>query len=165
MGETPEEEKEIDEQELEQDSKQPFNIVKDEIKQKIKDDIKKDILRDLGIDIETKPSPTSIDNVNLNDTLLKASFNRLKKACIIARDKGYKELSKLGYDKEEMLTIAKISNKYSINNEVFRIVNDLDISEYPTFRRIAKKVESGLGRELSLSERVGLDSLLKDLFF
>ena len=94
-----------------------------------------------------------------------AKRDGIKKGCVIAKDEGFKELFKLGYDKGEVLGIAKISNKYSINNDIFRIVNDLDTSKYITFRRFAKDVEKNLDRDLTITERVGLDSLMKDLFF
>jgi hypothetical protein len=163
MGEPPEE---VKEEEKTVEVNQPFDLIKEEIKQKLKEDIKKEILKDLGIDIEPKPIPsTSLDNVNLNDSLLRASLNRLKSGCTIAKNQGLKKLASEGYLKEEILVIAKISNKYSINNDIFRIVNDLEVSKYPTFRRIAKEVEVRLGRELEIKERMSLDSLIRDLFF
>jgi hypothetical protein len=167
MGEPPADEAKEDspnEEALEQEAKKPYNVIKEEIKLKLKEEIKKELLRDLGIDIDTKPTPTSVDNVNLNDSIIKSSINRIKSACIMAKEVGFKNIAKHGFSNKDIVKIAEISGKYSINKEVFNAIGDLERYKFPTFRRFAKAVELKIGRELSSVERVNLDALVKDLF-
>ena len=62
-----------------------------------------------------------------------------------------------------MLKIAYLSNKYSINKDIYKIVNSLNLSDFSTFRRFAKKVEKKLGRELGTKEKQDLDNIVKEL--
>ncbi len=163
MGEKP-----VDEQEAEKDSKRPYEEIKEEIKKNLRDEIKKEILMDLGIDVGGTPRSPSLDSVNLNDSLVnskiaKDKLSKLKKACKIAREKGFRELYKYGCTRTDILKIAMISNKYSINKEMFKIVDKLNPSNFSTRRRYAKAVENKIGRLLTLDERIGLDLLLNDL--
>jgi len=169
MGEPPEGEPSIDDSiddaALENEAKKPYDVLKEEIKLQLKDQIKKELLKDLGIDIGDKPEPsTSIDNVNLNDTLIKSSLNRIKSACIIAKEVGLRNIVKHGYTHKDIIKIAELSGKYSINKEVFNVILSFEDYKFHTFRRLAKKVESHLGRELESDERENLDKLLKDVF-
>jgi len=165
--EAPEEEN-TEEDALDSESKKPYDVLKEEIKTQLKDQIKKELLRDLGIDINpTKPAVPTLENVNLNNSLLQASqknnFNKLKKASIIFNKEGLKGLSKKGYSRTDVLKIALLTSKYSINNEVFKAVDSLDFNSFSTFRRYAKSIEKVLGRELDLAERANLDVLLSDM--
>ena len=62
-----------------------------------------------------------------------------------------------------MLKIAYLSNKYSINKDIYKIVSSLNFNDFSTFRRIAKKVEGVLGRGLEEKERQALDKLIKEI--
>ena len=163
MGEDP-----AVEEEAEKDSKKPYEELKEEIKKNLRDEIKKEILMDLGIDIEEKPSSPSLDNINLNDSLVKSKvakdkLSKLKLASKIMMSKGLKELYRYGCTRTDILKLAMISNKYSINKSIFKIVDTLNNKDYFTSRRYAKAVESKLGRELTREERIGLDILINDL--
>lgn len=156
------------EEEAEKDSKKPYDQIKEEIKNNLRDEIKKEILLDLGIDVGGTPRPPSLDSVNLNDTLVhskiaKDKLSKLKLASRIMLEKGLKELFKYGCSRTDVLKIAMISNKYSINKNLFKIVDAIDDKDYPTSRRYAKAIECKLGRDLTLEERVGLDILITDL--
>lgn len=163
MGKEP-----VDEDQAEIDSKKPFDQIKEEIKKNLRDEIKKEILMDLGISLGNKPSVPSIDTVNYNDSLVKSKvakdkLSKLKMACKIANEKGLKELLKHGCTRTDILKVAMVTNKYSINKDLFKVIDKLDPSDYPTRRRYAKAVESRLWRHLSFEERVSLDILLNDL--
>jgi len=163
MGEDP-----AVEEEAEKDSKKPYDEMKEEIKKNLRDEIKKEILMDLGIDIGERPSSPSLDSINLNDSLMTAKIakdklSKLKLASKIMMEKGLKELFKHGCSRTDVLKVAMISNKYSINKDLFKMVDKLDNTKYATMRRYAKAVEANLGRKLSLEERVGLDLLINDL--
>lgn len=150
---------------LDEKSKQPYDAIKEEIKIKLKDEIKKELLRDLGIDLDSPGSSLSpLDNANLNDTLVKSSYNRIKSACIIASEVGLRNIPEYGFNQKDILKIAELSGKYSINKEVFKVIHDLEKHRFPTFRRFAKEIEKKLGRDLDLSERESVDSLVCDLF-
>ena len=156
------------EEEAEEDSKKPYDQMKEEIKKNLRDEIKKEILLDLGIDIGGTPSTPSLDSVNLNDSLVRAKIakdklSKLKLASKIMIEKGLKELFKYGCSRTDVLKVAMISNKYSINKDLFKIVDQLNDEKYSTRRRYAKAVESKLGRDLTLDERAGLDILINDL--
>ena len=142
--------------------KQPFDVVKEDIKKNLKEQIKKELLQDLGIDFTT-PTQT-LNQVNLNDTLVKSNLNYLKKASKIYQETGLKGLIKKGYSKEEVLKIAFMTNRYSINKSIFESVNELDFYKFSTFRRYSKEIEKKIGRELTLTERQHLDRLLVDLY-
>jgi len=155
------------EEEAEKDSKKPYEEIKEEIKKNLRDEIKKEILMDLGIDIGTQSVP-SLDKINLNDSLLrgkiaKEKLRKLRLASKIVMQKSLKELYKYGCTRTDILKVAMISNKYSINKDLFKIVDILDNKEYLTMRRYAKAVEKKLGRKITLKERVGLDILINDL--
>jgi len=163
MGEEP-----VDEEEAEKDSKKPYEEMKEEIKKNLRDEIKKEILMDLGIDIAERPSSPSLDSINLNDSLMRAKIakdklSKLKLASKIMMEKGLKELFKYGCSRTDILKVAMISNKYSINKGLFKIVDKLDSNNFSTKRRYAKAVEAKLGRVLTLEERVNLDLLMNDL--
>ena len=158
----------VDEEEAEKDSKKPYDEIKEEIKKNLRDEIKKEILLDLGIDVGGTPSAPSLDGVNLNDSLVRAKIakdklSKLKLASKIMMEKGLKELFKYGCSRTDTLKIAMISDKYSINKDLFKIVDKIDNASFSTRRRYAKAVEKKLGRDLTLEERVGLDLLLNDL--
>lgn len=168
MSETPSNEEISPEQEekIDIESKKPYDILKKEIKDQLKDQIKKELLKDLGISFdEPSPAPLSgLTNVNLNDTLVRSSLNRVKEACVMSKKVGLRNISKHGFEDKDVLKIAELSGKYSINKEVFKILESLNILQYPTYRRISKEIECKLGRELNLSERANIDTLIKDLF-
>jgi len=174
MGEPPKEEiseekenisDEIQNEVLEEESKKPYDVIKQDIKDQLKEQIKKELLRDLGIEVEpVKPTPSSLNNVNLNDTLIKSSLNKIKSACIIAKEVGLRNIVDHGFTYKEVIKIAELSNKYSINKEVFNAILSLDNFSYPTERRFAKAVELKLERELSINERNILNEIKKDLF-
>ena len=156
------------EEEAENDSKKPYDQMKEEIKKNLRDEIKKEILLDLGIDLGENTSAPSLDAINLNDSLVRSKvakdkLSKLKFASKIMNEEGLKELFKYGCSRTDVLKIAMLSNKYSINKNLFKIVDRLDDENYSTKRRYAKAVETKLGRELTLDERVGLDILINDL--
>ena len=148
---------------LEEKSKKPYDEIKQDIKDQIKDQIKKELLRDLGIDVDLpKKTPSDLSNVNLNDTLVRSSLNKIRSACIMAKEVGLKNIVHHGYSYKEVIKIAELSNKYSINKEVFNAIQSLDSYKYPTDRRFAKEVEKKLGREISNKERLILNEIKKD---
>ena len=157
----------IPEEELDEKAKQPFDLVKEDIKKTIKEQIKKELLRDLGIELPAVPTQT-LQNVNLNDTIvrsnLKNNLNLLRNASKIVNESGIKGLLKKGYCKTDILKIAFMLNKYSINKDVYVTVNDIDFKGFSTFRRFAKEVEKRLNRSLASEERNGLDKLVEDLY-
>ena len=161
MGEPPKEE---EEKVLEQESKKPYDVLKNEIKEQLKDQIKKELLKDLGIEIEeVKPTPSNINNVNLNDTLVKSSLNRIRSACIIAKEVGLKNITKHGYTHKDVIKIAELSNKYSINKEVFNAMLSIDSGHFSSVRKFAQNIENKLGRELDAFERIEIDKFVKEL--
>ena len=142
--------------------------MKEDIKNQLKEQIKKELLRDLGIDItQTKPTVPTLENVNLNNSLLQASFknnfSKIRNASIIFNEKGLGGLSKKGYSRTDVLKVALLSGKYSINNDVFKAVDALSTTAFPTSRRYAKAVETVIARSLSQVERANLDILLNDM--
>lgn len=152
----------VDSPEIEEEAKKPYEVMKEEIKKTLKEQIKKELLRDLGIDLGEKMD-TGLADVNLNDSIIKSHVS-IKKAKEIIKNSSLKDLFKSGYDKTSILKMAMISGKYSINKDVFKIVDALEVKSFPTFRRIAKEVEKKLGRDLSVAERLSLDNLIKDIF-
>lgn len=164
MGEPPAEppKEEVPEEVIEEESKKPFDTIKEDIKKNIKDQIKKELLKDLGIDFG-EPGTTNVNNVNLNDSLVKSNLTLLKKASKIIKESGFRTLKKEGFSKSDMLKIAYLSNKYSINKDIYKIVSSLNFNDFSTFRRIAKKVEGVLGRGLEEKERQALDKLIKEI--
>jgi hypothetical protein len=170
LGEPPEGEEGPEDEALEEEAEKPYKILKEEIKNDLKQQIKKELLKDLGIDIEEESSrvPT-LQDVDLNDNVIQSSlrrnFNTLRKASTIIKNQGMKGLLKNGFSQRDVLKIAFISNKYSINKDIYKILGDFDILKFPTFRRCAKSVESKLKRPLTAKERESLDKLLKDAFF
>lgn len=175
MGEAPEDSEdtaeededkteEDDEAALEEESKKPYDLLKEEIKLQLKDQIKKELLKDLGIEVDQpEPPASSLINVDLNDTLVRSSLNRIKSACIIAKEVGLKNITQHGYSKKDILKIAELSGKYSINKEMFSVITNLDNLEFSTNRRFAKEVEAKLGRELNTEEREQLDKIYINL--
>ena len=162
-----EEELPVEDTKIEEESKKPYNELKEEIKKTLKDQIKKELLQDLGIELGT-PMNQGLDNVNLNDSIiqskLKNEYANIRKACEIVKKCGLRSLYEIGYNKTAVLKIAMLSNRYSINKDVFKIIDSLNIKDYPTFRRIAKAIESKLGKELSIEERLNLKKLIIDIF-
>lgn len=140
----------------------PFDLVKEDIKKTLKDQIKKELLQDLGIDFSV-PTP-GIENSNLNDNLVKSNLNKIKQASIIYKQTGLKGLLKSGYAKTDVLKIAALTGRYSINKDIFLSLDELDFTKFATFRRYAKAVENKIGRDLSIEERKNLDLLVSDMY-
>lgn len=148
---------------IEEESKKPYDVLKEDIKKTLKEQIKKELLLDLGIDLGT-PMDVGLADVNLNDSLVRSHITNIRKASEIVNKSGFKALYKEGYNKTAILKIALLSGKYSINKDVFKVIDSLTIRDYPTFRRVAKAVEQRLGKELSVMERLELNRLIKDIF-
>lgn len=148
---------------IEEESKKPYNVLKEEIKKTLKEQIKKELLRDLGIDIGNTMD-VGLSDVNLNDSIIKSHVAKIRKASEIVKKEGFKGLYKQGYNKSSVLKLAMLSGRYSINKDVFKVIDTLNIKDFPTFRRIAKAVENKLGKELSVRERLELNKLITDIF-
>lgn len=147
--------------ELEEQAKKPYNVLKEEIKKTLKEQIKKELLRDLGIDMGNAMD-VGLSDVNLNDSIIKSHV--IKKASEIVKKSGFKSLYQEGFDKTSVLKIAMLSGRYSINKDVFKVIDTLNIKDFPTFRRIAKTIETKLGIQLSVVERLELNRLITDIF-
>ena len=151
---------------VEEKAKKPYDLVKEDIKQNLKDQIKKELLEELGIEFK-KDAPSALQNVNLNDSIvhskLKNSLDTIKKVSSIIRKEGYRSLIKLGYTKTDILKLAFISGKYSINKDIYKIIDGLNFRDFSSFRRLAKAVEVKLGRDLEIDEKYEIKKLLKDV--
>lgn len=166
MGEPPVDNT-LDNKFIEEEAKEPYDTVKKDVKDTLKEDIKKELLQEFGVK-EKKEEPSRLDNVDLNDTLVHSSklskiLPRLKKAKIIIKNQGWNKLASEGFSKSEILKIAYLSNRYSINKEVFAAIDTINIKDFLTYRRIFKAIEQKIGREISVGEKIEIKKLFKDL--
>jgi len=152
-------------EEIEEEARKPFDFIKDDIKESLKEQIKKELLEELGF--KTKSNPY-ISDINLNDNIidsrLKTDFNKIKEASSIIKKKGFKELYKLGFKHLDVLKLAFMSKRYSINKDIFMIIGSLNPDKYSTFRRYCKAIEGKLGRELAINERANVEKLVREVF-
>jgi len=163
IGEPPVEE-EIPEEELAEETKKPYDKLKEDIKETLKHQIKEEILKELGTKIINAPElPHRNDNL-VHSSKLEKIAEKIRVAASIMKKEGFTGLYKNGYSREEVLKLAFLSNRYSINKDLFKTVNKLGKSTtFATFRRYMKAVEADLNRDLTMNERRALELLLQDV--
>ena len=167
LGEPPESdalpapmEEDVGDDKLEKVEKVPYDVLKKQLKENLMNQIKKELVEEMGL--KPEDFKNTLEDVNLNDSIIQSNLvKKVKKAKELIRKEGVSSLLKNGYSSSDILKIAYISKEYSINMDVFKVINALNIKDFPSFRRYTKAIESKLNRELKILEKVEINKLAK----